>query len=72
MKATMQSSGNLVLIGMTSYTWSSNTTGNPGAYLAVKDNGELVIKNLSGGSIWSSKTRSNCVGMYSNCEIIGL
>ena len=66
-KATMHSNGNLILIGVTGNTWSSNTSGNPGAYLAVKDNGEFVIKTSSGNSIWSSKTQSNCTGMYFFC-----
>ncbi len=63
-KASMQSNGNLVLIGMRGTTWSTNTIGNSGAYLAVKNNGELVIQTSLGISIWSSKTQSNCTGSY--------
>ncbi len=61
-RATMQSSGNFVLVGITSSIWSSNTSGNPGAFLIVTDNGELQIKTVSDSTIWSTKTQSNCTG----------
>jgi hypothetical protein len=39
----MQSDGNMVLYGSTGPLWASNTSGNPGAFLAVQDDGNLVI-----------------------------
>jgi hypothetical protein len=57
----MQSDGNLVLYAPTGYLWASNTYGNPGAYLAFQNDGNLVIyKGDSSGSIWNSATQSNC------------
>jgi hypothetical protein len=40
----MQTDGNLVLYGYSHEpVWASNTQGNPGAFLAVQDDGNVVI-----------------------------
>lgn len=37
-------------------TWKSNTYGNPGAYLTMQSDGNLVIYSSSGVALWSSGT----------------
>jgi hypothetical protein len=66
---TMQTDGNLVLyrvvLGLDrgpSPMWSSNTAGNPGAWLAVQDDGNLVVyragstTQTANNALWTSGT----------------
>jgi len=39
----MQGDGNLVIYGYYNAIWASGTWGNPGAYLDMQDDGNLVI-----------------------------
>ncbi len=55
----MQSDGNLVLYNTSNVaTWSSGTSGNPGAYLALQTDGNLVIYSSTGTALWSTGTLS--------------
>ena len=51
----MQADGNLVLYVAGKATWSSRTTGHPGAYLAIQSDGNLVVY-AQGRALWSSRT----------------
>jgi hypothetical protein len=66
---TFQSDGNLVVY-ITSNAghapvWAAGTTanntwtGNPGAYLAVQDNGDLVIYDAYWNAVWAASWQSN-------------
>lgn len=50
--AAMQTDGNFVLYGPSGAVWATNTS-SPGAYLAVQNDGNLVIYP---GAIWASNT----------------
>lgn len=54
----MQSDGNLVSYAGTTPMWDSATGGNPGAYLALQDDGFLYIYAFSGTVIktWPART----------------
>jgi hypothetical protein len=53
----MRADGNLVTYNASNQpVWSSNTFGNPGAYLVMQADGNLVIYNDSGQPIWSTNT----------------
>jgi hypothetical protein len=56
----MQHDGNLVLYWTPEYSgraiYGTGTHGNPGAYLAVQDDGNLVIYSPSGRPLWTSDT----------------
>ena len=36
--------------------WASNTSGNPGAWLVVQGDGNLVVYSAGGSPLWSSNT----------------
>lgn len=58
---TMQSSdGNLVLYppGGGDSPWASGTTGNPGAYLSVQNDGNMVVYSSSGSALWSTSSET--------------
>ncbi|MBE8993954.1 FG-GAP-like repeat-containing protein [Microcystis aeruginosa] len=62
-QATMQSNGNFVLSewageAQLSY-WSTNTAGNPGAYLALGEDGGLYIRNQQGNNIYTFHQGTN-------------
>ena len=46
--ATMQSDGNFVIYQGSTALWASNTSGNPGAYLTLDDQGNVAILSPSG------------------------
>ena len=46
--ATMQSDGNFVIYQGSTALWASNTSGNPGAYLSLDNQGNLAIVSPSG------------------------
>lgn len=52
----MQSDGNLVLYTGPGYvaTWSSGTYGNPGAYVQLQSNGDVVVYSAGGSMLWHS------------------
>jgi hypothetical protein len=53
--AYMQSDGNFVLLDLYGGAWwTSNTAGNPGAYLTVNDSGVLEIFSSWGAQLWTS------------------
>ena len=49
----MQSSGNLELKNGASVVWGSNTSGNPGAYVTLQDDGKLVLISYEGEKLMS-------------------
>ena len=56
-EAIMQADGNFVIYdiedGSPIPVWSTNTAGNPGAYLNVQDDGNVVIYSASNAVLWS-------------------
>jgi hypothetical protein len=56
-EAVMQDDGNFVVYdiqdGFPIPVWSTNTSGNPGAYLNVQDDGNMVIYSASNAVLWS-------------------
>lgn len=52
----MQSDGNLVVYTGPGYvaTWSSGTYGNPGAYVQLQSNGDVVVYSATGSLLWHS------------------
>jgi hypothetical protein len=53
--AVMQGDGNLVIYDATAHAlWASNTSGHPGAYLVLGDDGELVVDSASGVPLWTA------------------
>lgn len=62
-KLIMQHDGNLMLLGPAdTYVWSSNSVYNPGAYLTLQDDGNLVIYDLDRRAIWHTNTWVPLVG----------
>lgn len=53
--AVMQGDGNFVVYDGGTAVWTSGTSGNPGANLAVQTDGNLVIYGGS-GALWNSGT----------------
>jgi hypothetical protein len=52
----MQDDGNFVLYDQDNApVWASNTDGNPGAYLAVQDDGNVVVYQ-NGSPLWATNT----------------
>jgi hypothetical protein len=53
----MQPDGNFVIYdiedGSPIPVWSTNTAGNPGAYLNLQDDGNMVIYSASNTVLWS-------------------
>ena len=56
----MQTDGNFVLYNDTAVVWKTDTQNNPGAFMIMQNDANLVIYNLSYRAIWSS-------GYYANC-----
>jgi hypothetical protein len=55
--AIMQSDGNFVVYkGSGTATWSTNTEGNPGAWLNMQSDGNLVVYSSGGTALWNSQT----------------
>jgi hypothetical protein len=56
-RAIMQGDGNFVVYdvedGVAVPVWSTNTAGNPGAYLNVQDDGNMVIYSATHAVLWS-------------------
>lgn len=53
----METGGNLAILNSDKNTvWSTQTMGNPGAYLVFQEDGELVVKGRGGTgyALWSS------------------
>ncbi len=48
----MQGDGNLVVYGTSGANWSSQTHNHPGAWLALNDDGSLVVDDANGKPIW--------------------
>jgi hypothetical protein len=59
----MQADGNVVeywlVDGGVRVVWNSGTNGNPGAYLDMQDDGNLVVYSVGGTSLWASDTAGN-------------
>lgn len=51
----MQGDGNLVLYGPGGATWSTGTSGHPGAFAVLQSDGNLVLYG-SAGALWASNT----------------
>lgn len=49
----MQTDGNFVTYAFGKPTWHTGTYGNPGAYLAVQDDGNLVVYSATGRPLWN-------------------
>lgn len=66
--AIMQNDGNFVVYYKTPVKniviWAAYTQGNPGAYLALQQDGNLVIYNSSSRWIWQSKTSNRPFSDY--------
>ncbi len=68
----MQNDGNLVEYNGSIPVWSTNTSGNDGAYADLQTDGNLVVKNSDGTPIWSTTTSNQDVvllNMDSNGQI---
>ena len=68
----MQNDGNLVELNGSIPVWSTNTSGNDGAYADLQPDGNLVVKNSAGTPIWSTTTSNQDVvllNMDSNGQI---
>jgi hypothetical protein len=70
LKLTMQADGNMVIYhnsggsGKGAALWSSQTSGNPGAYATMQDDGNFVVYKKDGGdgkggAVWASNTTGN-------------
>jgi hypothetical protein len=60
----MPQNGNLVsTTADNTVVWSSNTDGNPGAFLRLQNNGNAVIFNTSWQPLWSTNTQSKHAGI---------
>lgn len=57
----MQTDGNLCNYHGSSAIWCSNTSGNPGAYLGVQGDGNIVIYSSSGHALWATGTNGKPV-----------
>jgi Ig domain of plant-specific actin-binding protein len=55
----MQTDGNLVEYVGGRALWASNTAGNPGAYLVLQSDGNLVVYSPSKEALWNSGTEGN-------------
>jgi len=60
---TMLSNGNVVLYNMENspnvVEWQTNTGGNPGAYIILQGDGNLVVYTSGGSPLWDSATYNN-------------
>jgi hypothetical protein len=54
--ATMQGDGNFVQYVPTTNVWASNTANHSGAYLALQNDGNLVVYNTNRTPLWASNT----------------
>jgi hypothetical protein len=52
----MQGDGNLVVYNGSTATWASGTSGNPGAYLVLGNDGVLSIDAPNGTPLWGAKS----------------
>ncbi|MFN4786715.1 MAG: hypothetical protein ACK5LW_05370 [Pseudanabaena sp.] len=52
----VQADGNVVLYGGGRAVWATNTGGNPGAFLAIQSDGNLVVYSRNGNALWSTET----------------
>ncbi len=53
-RAVMQDDGNFVIYDSSdSALWASDTSGNPGAYLSLRDTGELSVVSATGSRLWA-------------------
>jgi hypothetical protein len=50
----MRSNGDLVLVGLGQVFWRTHTDGNPGAYLLVRGDGDLVVLSSTGQILWQN------------------
>lgn len=49
--------GNFVIYGPNGALWQSNTDSNPGAWLIVQNDGQVVIYDIKGQSLWPIKSK---------------
>lgn len=54
--AVMQGDGNFVVYANGRVQWSTRTDGNPGAWLAMQTDGNLVIYSAAGRPLWNTRT----------------
>ena len=52
----MQGDGNLVIYDFNAAIWATNTDGNPGSYVTIQDDGNLVIYRPQPQPLWASGT----------------
>ena len=61
----MQTDGNFVLYNDTAVVWKTDTQNNPGAFMILQNDANLVIYNFSNQALWASGFYANCT-----CKII--
>ena len=55
--------------------WNSRTNGNPGAYLALQTDGNLVVYSTTNKALWNAGTKGKIVGkgkhqdLLKNCQV---
>ncbi len=54
--AVMQADGSFAVYSRTSRVWATNTSGRTGAYLALRNDGNLVLYSATGKRLWASNT----------------
>ena len=53
-RAVVQADGNIVVYdGAAQALWASDTSGHPGAYLRLRDTGELTVESATGALLWA-------------------
>jgi hypothetical protein len=60
----MQTDGNLCEYNNTKALWCSGTSGNPGAYLGVQGDGNIVIYSSSGHALWATGTNGDSLSSF--------
>jgi hypothetical protein len=53
LQAVMQHDGNFVMYGAYGATWNTETWGNPGSFLSLQDDGNLVVYSSTGRPLWN-------------------
>jgi hypothetical protein len=60
----MQGDGNLVQYEKGVAVWASNTQGNPGAFVQMQTDGNLVVYRADGAALWSTRTHGTDARLF--------